>query len=163
MRRSPFGMLGAAGVALGCAGMAAMLPGVAAGALGAVGMTGSSALARTLSPVAQPLFIASAVLIVVSALACSRLVVALSGAGVVLLYLSMFQLATSGAAGNGGSMTMTAMQQPHHPGSTLHANAATFYLGLVLLVGAAALRVWRRRRHECRPVLRIPQLGAARR
>ena len=43
--------------------MAAMLPGAAAGALGALGITGSSALARTLSPVAQPLFIGSAVLI----------------------------------------------------------------------------------------------------
>jgi hypothetical protein len=152
-----------AGVALGCAGMASMLPGVAVGALGALGITGSSALARTVSPVAQPLFVVSAALILISALACSRLVVALSGAGLVLLYLSMFQLATGGAAGDGGSMSMTAMQQPQHAGPTLHANAPTFYLGLVLLLSAVALRLWRRRRHQCRPVFRIAQLGAARR
>ncbi len=91
MRRSPFGILGVAGVALGCAGMASMLPGVAVGALGALGITGSSALARTLSPVAQPLFIVSAALVLISAMRCSRLVVSLGGTGVVLLYLSMFQ------------------------------------------------------------------------
>lgn len=158
MRRSPFGILGAAGVTLGCAGMASMLPGVAVGALGAVGITGSGALARTLSPVAQPLFILSAALILISALACSRLVATLSGAGLALLYLSMFQLAAGGAAGNGGSMSMTAMQ---HAGSTLHANPQTFYLGLVLLLSAVALRLWRRRRHQCRPVFRIAQLGPA--
>jgi hypothetical protein len=79
--------------------MASMLPGVAVGALGAVGITGSSALARTLSPVAEPLFIASAALILISALACSRLVLTLSGAGVALLYVSMFVLAAGGAAG----------------------------------------------------------------
>jgi hypothetical protein len=140
--------------------MASMLPGVAVGALGAVGITGSGALARTLSPVAQPLFIASAALIVISALACSRLVVALSGAGVVLLYLSMFDLVT-GAAGEAGSMSMTDMRPSHHPGSALHANAATFYLGLVLLVSAAVLRVWRRGRQECQPLLRIPRAGTA--
>jgi hypothetical protein len=161
MRRSPFGVLGVAGVALGCAGMGSMLPGVAVGALGAVGITGSGALARTLAPVAEPLFLVSAALILISALACSRLVATLSGAGVVLLYLSMFQLATGGAAGAPGLMSMTAMQQPHHPGSALHANTVTFYLGLVLLVSAAALRVWRRRRHECQPLLRIPRAGPA--
>ena len=161
MRRSPFGILGAAGVAVGCAGMVSMLPGVATGALGALGITGSSALARTLSPVAEPLFIASAVLILISALACSRLVVLLSGAGATLLYLSMFQLA-SGATSGGGSMSMMAML-PRHGGSTLHANAATFYLGVILLVAAAAVRTWRRRRHECRPLLHVDQVRLARR
>ena len=164
MRRSPLGILGAAGVGLGCAGMVSMLPGVAVGALGALGITSSSALARTLSPVAQPLFIGSAVLVLIGALACTRLVVVLSGAGAVLLYLSMFDLATGASTGSsGGTMSMTAMQQPHHAGSALHADAATFYLGLVLLVGAAVLRAWRRRRHECRPVLHIPPLRAAQR
>jgi hypothetical protein len=158
MRRSPLGILGTAGIGLGCAGMAAMLPSAATGVLGAFGITGSSALARTLSPVAQPLFIGSAVLIILSALACSRLVVILSGAGAVLLYLSMFQLAT--ASGSGSSMSTMAMQQPHRQ-SALHANAATFYLGLALLIGAATLRLWRRRRHQCRPVLRIPPLRTA--
>ncbi|MHB8659626.1 MAG: hypothetical protein ACYC91_17090 [Solirubrobacteraceae bacterium] len=140
-----------------------MLPGVAVGALGALGITGSSALARTLSPVAQPLFVVSAALVLISALACSRLVVALSSAGLVLLYLLMFGLSTGGAAGDGSSMSMTAMHQPNHAGSTLHANVPTFYLGLVLLLSAVALRLWRRRRGQCRPVFRIAQLGAVRR
>jgi len=74
VRRAPFTLVGAAGVVGGCAGMVAMLPGATAGALGAIGIGGSSALARTLSPVAQPLFIASAILVLLGALACSRLV-----------------------------------------------------------------------------------------
>ena len=161
---SPLGILGAAGIGLGCAGMVAMLPGAATGVLGALGITGSSALARTLSPVAQPLFIGSAVFVLVSALACSRLVVVLSGAGAVLLYLSMFQLAVGGSTGGGGgSMSMTAMQQPHHLTSALRADAATFYLGAALLVGAAGLWAWRRHRHACHPLLRIPPVRAAQR
>ena len=160
MRRSPLGILGTAGIGLGCAGMAAMLPSAATGALGVLGITGSGALARTLSPIAEPLLIASAVLILLSALACSRLVVILTGVGAVLLYLSMFQLATGGASGRRSSMSMMTMQQPHHQ-SALHANAATFYLGLALLIGAATLRLWRQRRHECRPILRIPPLRTA--
>jgi hypothetical protein len=77
--------------------MVSMLPGAAASALSVVGITGSSGLAIALAAVAQPLFIASAILVLISALACSRLVTALSAAGVTLLYLSMFQLATSTA------------------------------------------------------------------
>lgn len=136
-----------------------MLPGVATGVLGAIGITGASALARTLSPIAEPLFIASAALILTSALVCSRLVAAISGTGAMLLYLSMFQLAT-GATARPGSMSMMAMQS-NHPGSAPHANTPTFWLGLVMLVAAAALRTWRRHRHQCRPVLRIAQLRAA--
>jgi hypothetical protein len=86
-----------------------MLPGAVAGVLGALGITGSSALARTLSPVAGPLFIASAALVVISALTCSRLVVLLSTAGAVLLDLSMFQLATASTGSATGSMSMMAM------------------------------------------------------
>lgn len=160
MRRSPLGILGTAGIGLGCAGMTAMLPTAATGALGAIGITGSGALARTLSPIAEPLFVGSAALIVLSALACSRLVVILAATGAVLLYLSMFQLATGGARRRTSSMSMMAMQ-PHHQ-SALHANAATFYLGLAVLIGAARLRLWRRRRHHCRPILRIPPLRTAR-
>lgn len=136
-----------------------MLPGVATGVLGAIGITGASALARTLSPIAEPLFIASAALILTSALACSRLVAALSGTGAVLLYLSMFQLAT-GTTVRPDSMSMMAMQSNHHAGA-LHANAPTFWLGLVILLAAAALRAWRRRRDQCRPMLRIAHLRTA--
>jgi hypothetical protein len=141
--------------------MVAMLPRAAAGVLSVVGITASSGLAVTLGRVAEPLFIASAGLILPSALACSRLVVALSGAGATLIYLSMFQLAT-GNTTSGGSMSMMAMHQPHQA-STVHANAATFYTGLLMLVSAAALAAWRRHRHTCRPLLRIPELRAARR
>lgn len=139
-----------------------MLPGAAVSVLGGLGITGSSALARALLPVAEPLFIASAALVLVSALACSRLVVVLSGAGAALLYLSMFQLASGEATGGGaGSMSMMAMHPSHRAPSAMHADALTFYLGLLVLVVAAALAAWRRHRNACRPLLRMPQLRAA--
>src|SRR6516164_1757463 len=99
MLRRAFGILGGGGVGLGCAAMVSMLPGAAASVLSVVGITGSSGLAIALAGIAEPLFIASAALVLISALACSRLVAALSAAGVTLLYLSMFQLATSAATG----------------------------------------------------------------
>ena len=141
---------GIAGVAAGCAGMAAMLPGAIAGALGAVGIGGSSALARTLSPVAQPLYITSAVLVVFGAVACSRLVAAAAITGSLLLYLSMFQLASD--ASNGGSMSMMAM---HHDSGASHAEPMSFYTGLALIATALALSAWRRRQRHCRPILHI--------
>jgi hypothetical protein len=150
---------GAAGVAAGCAGMVAMLPGAAAGALGALGIGGSSALARGLSPVAEPVFIVSAVLLVLGGLACSRLVALLAVAGSVALYLSMFQLASGATTNRHGSMSMMSMQQPDGGSSALQANATSFYLGLALLVAALGLSVWRRRRRECRPVVRLPRLA----
>lgn len=113
--------IGVAGVAAGCAGMAAMLPGGAAAALGAIGIGSSSALARTLSPVAEPLFVASAILVIVGALACSRLVAA-AVTGSALLYLSMFQLASADSTSGGSSMSMMSMQQhPHQGSAALHA------------------------------------------
>jgi hypothetical protein len=140
--------------------MVAMLPGAAAGLLGAIGITSSSGLARTLSPVAEPLFIVSAVLVIVGALTCGRLVVVLSVAGSVLLYLSMFQLASAHSA-SGGSMSM--MSMPHRQQASLHAEALSFYFGLGLLLSAFAFSFWRRRRRECRPVVRLPQPLTARR
>ena len=160
MRRS-LGILGGAGVGVGCAAMVSMLPGAAASVLGVVGITGSSGLAITLAGVAEPLFIASAVLVLISAMACSRPVTALSAAGVTLLYLSMFQLASASATGDGGSMSMMAMHQPHHAPS-MHANAPTFYLGVTMLVSSTVLAAWRRHRHQCQPLLRLPRLRAAR-
>lgn len=157
MRRLPFTLVGAAGVAGGYAGMVAMLPGAAAGVLGAIGISGSSALARTLSPVAEPLFIISALLVIMGALACSRLVVVFAVGGSTLLYLSMFQLASS-AARSVGSMSAMSMQQPRNS-SAPHADATTFYLGVMLLMTAVALTAWRRRRHECRPLVRLPRLA----
>lgn len=114
-------------------------------------------------PVAEPLFIASAALVLIGALGCSRLVVLLSAAGTALLYLSMFQLASGAAAGGGaGSRSMTAMHQSHQAPSAVHADAATFYLGLVVLVAAAVVFAWRRHRHACRPLVRFDLLRTAR-
>jgi hypothetical protein len=160
MKRPPFTSVGAVGVAAGCAGMVAMLPGAAAGVLGAIGISGSSALAQTLSPVAEPLFIASGILVIVGALACGRLVALLSLTGCVLLYLSMFQLASGGGSG-GGSMSMMNMQKAHH--ASPRAEPVSFYLGLALLLVAFTLSFWRRRRRECRPLIRLPQPQTARR
>lgn len=153
---------GAVGVAAGCAAMVSMLPGAVAGALGVIGITGSGAFARTLSPIAEPLFVASAILLVVAALTCGRLVAALSVGGSLVLYLSMFQLAASDASPgrSSDSMSMMSMQQTHDAtaASSFRADAPTFYLGLALIVCAFAVSVWRRRRHRCRPVVRLPRL-----
>lgn len=150
MKQLPVSAVGAVGVVAGCAGMASMLPGIAAGALGAVGITGSGVLARTLSPIAEPLFIGSAVLVILGALACSRLVAALGIGGSVLRYRSMFQLASGGHAGPSSMATMTSA----HQHTALHAEPASFYWGLSLLVVAFGLSTRRRHRHECRPLLR---------
>jgi len=101
MGRPPFTVIGAAGVAAGCAGVVAMLPGAAAGA---IGISGSSALARTLSPVAE-------------------------------------RSSTTGRV------------------SALHADATTFCVGLTLLTAAFALSFWRRRRGDCRPLVRLPRMA----
>lgn len=160
MKRPPFATVGAVGVAAGCAGMVAMLPGAAAGALGAVGISGSSALARTLSPAAEPLFIVSAILVILGAIACSRLVAVLAVAGSVFLYLSMFQLASGGST-SAGSMSMMGMQRTHD--AVLHAEPMSFYLGLALLLSAFAFSFWRRRRRQCKPLFRLREPLTARR
>ena len=132
-----------------------MLPNAITGVLGVVGVTGSDALARTLSPVAEPLFIGSGALILIGALVCSRLVVLLAAAGTTLLYLSMFQLA-SGATRGGGSMSMMSTQ--HRASSSLHADVTTFYVGLIVLVAALVLAAWRRNRRACNPVIALPRM-----
>lgn len=144
---------GIAGITAGCAGMAAMLPGAVAGALGAIGIGGSSALARTLSPVTQPLYIGSAILVIVGALTCSRLVSVFAIGGSLLLYLSMFELVSAGTSG--AAMSMSALQQPHRA-TRVHAEPVAFYVGLAFLLAAFALTLWRRRRRSCRPLLRLP-------
>ena len=157
MKRLPLSALGGVGVVAGCAGMVAMLPGAVAGALGVVGITGASAVARTFSPVAKPLYIGSAALVLLGALACSRLVTMLAIGGNALLYLSMFQFA-SGRTISGSSMSGMAMHADH--GSDLHADPLSFYVGLAFLVIAFALSSWRRRRGGCQPVLRLPLVVA---
>lgn len=137
--------------------MVAMLPGAVAGALGVVGITGASAIARTFSPVAEPLYIGSATLVVLGALACSRLVTLMAISGSVLLYLSMFQFASGGTM-NGSAMSGMVTQTNHQ--SKLHADPLSFYLGLAFLLTAFGLSIWRRRRQKCQPLLRVPLVTA---
>lgn len=149
--------LGLTGSAVGCAAMVSMLPGAAATALGALGVTGSSALARTLSPVAQPLFVGSAIALLVGALACSRLVTVITATGAGLLYLSMWVLPSAGSSSPAGVMTsMTAMATKH--GGVGQADGPTFWAGLILVLGSFALSAWRRRRGRCHPLVlaRVP-------
>lgn len=147
MRRPPLTMLGAAGAAVGCAAMAGTLPAAVAGALGTIGISETSILARWLGSAAGPLFIASALLLTAGALGCSRLVAVLAAGGAVLLYLSMFALAH-------GGIGSTAMQH-----GAARADAFTFYPGLALLFLSMTLRIIRRHRGSCRPVLRLRRGG----
>lgn len=146
MRRPLLTVFGTAGTAVGCAAMATSLPAGFAGAVGAVGISGSGAFARAFGGAAQPLFIVSATLLIVGALACSRVVVLLAALGSLLLYLSMFEL------GGGGSDSMTAMAMNH---GAARAEPITFYAGLGALLLSITLQIGRRRRRMCRPVLRL--------
>jgi hypothetical protein len=110
----------------------------------------TSILARSLGSFAQPLFVASALLLTAGALGCSRLVAVLAAGGAILLYLSMFELAHGGS----GSMTMTAMQH-----GAARADASTFYAGLALLLLSITLQIIRRHRGSCLPVLRLRHSG----
>ena len=145
-------VLGTTGTAVGCAAMAASLPTGIAGALGSVGISGSGFFTRALGGAARPLFIASAILLIAGALACSRLVVTLATVGGTLLYLSMFEFA-HGARGAGNSMSTIAM---NHASGAVRADSITFYAGLSALLLSITLQLWRRRRGACHPVLRLP-------
>lgn len=138
--------------------MATSLPGALAGALGAVGITSSGVFARTLAPVAEPLFIVSAVMLVFGGLLCSKVVTALLASGSALLYVSMFVLASGGNMGVG----MMAMTSTGHTTAVSRADALTFYAGLSLLAITIAAIVWRRRRAACRPVVKLGRSPALR-
>jgi len=151
MPRPPLTVLGTTGTAVGCAAMAASLPAGIAGAFGSVGISGSGVFGRALGGAARPLFIASAILLVAGALACSRLVATLATVAGLLLYLSMFELAHGGRGGS-GSMSMMAMNHTH---GSARADPITFYAGLGALLLSITLQIVRRRRGTCRPVLRL--------
>ncbi len=125
--------------------MAAMLPGVTAGAFGGLGLAGSSVIGRALVPVAEPLFVASAVLLVVGALGCSWLVTVMAAVGTVLAYLSMFVLTTGGATDMAHMGTM----------GGAHANGVLFVVGAALIIGSFVVSPIRRRRGTCSPVLAV--------
>jgi hypothetical protein len=151
MPRPPLTVLGTTGTAVGCAAMAASLPAGIAGAFGSVGLGGSGLFARALGGAGRPLFIASALLLIAGALACSRLVASLAALGGLLLYVSMFELARGGGGGS-GSMSTMAMNHTHR---AARAEPITFYFGLGALLLSITLQIWRRRRGSCRPVLRL--------
>ncbi len=137
--------LGAVGAVLGCGAMAAMLPGVTASVFAGLGLAGSSVIGRALVPVAEPLFVVSAVLLVAGALPCSWLVTVMAGAGSVLAYLSMFVLTTGGGTSMARMGTM----------GGAHANGALFVVGAALIVGSFVVPRVRRRRGTCSPVLAV--------
>jgi hypothetical protein len=142
MPRPLLTLLGTTGTAVGCAAMAASLPTGIAGVLASLGISGSGLFAHTLGSAARPLFIASAILLIAGALACSRLVATLAIVGGLLLYLSMFELA-HGGGGDSDSMSMTAMNHAH---GTARADSISFYAGLGALLLSITLQIWRRRR-----------------
>ena len=134
--------LGGLGALAGCTSMTAMLPGVLASAFSAVGLASSSAAGRALAPVAVPLFVVSAVLLIVGALACSRLATICALGGCALAYVGMFVLA------DGASMSgMAAMA----PSSTV--SKAVFSVGAALIVASFVITPLRRRHGTCAPVL----------
>jgi len=140
--------LGTTGTTVGCAAMAASLPTGIGGVFGSLGIGGSGFFARVLGDAARPLFIASAILLIAGALACSRLVATLATVAGLLLYLSMFELDHGGS----GSMSMMTTSRGH---GGARADAVTFYAGVAALLLSITLQAWRRRRGSCRPVLRL--------
>ena len=139
---------GAGGAVVGCGAMAATFPAGAASAFESLGLAGSSVVGREVASVAEPVFIASAVLVIVGALACSRLVTAMAAAGGVLLYLSMFVLSTGTSAEMSHTSSTVAM-------GGARANTALLTSGAVLLASSFVLPRIRRRRGTCAPVFRL--------
>ncbi|MCU4186470.1 hypothetical protein K6U06_19030 [Acidiferrimicrobium sp. IK] len=134
--------VGALGAVAGCASMTAMLPGLAASMFAAVGLATSTAAGRALATVAEPLFVVSAVLMVLGALACSRLAILLAAAGCVAAFVGMFVLTSVAAMARTGSM-----------GATPPAAETLFYMGAALIVASFATTLVRRRRRSCAPVV----------
>lgn len=131
-------------IALGasCLPMLAMLPATLVGVLSSVGIRSGTpwvdALSVPFSPVAQPLLIASAIVLAVSSVRCGWPPVASALFGGSLLYLSMY--------------VVTGQE-----GRTL---SWLFYPGLVVFLGTPLVAIWRVGRSACRPLARI---GLARR
>jgi len=96
-----------------------------------------------LAPVTIPLFVVSAVFLMVGALACSRLSTICALGGCALAYLGMFALA--GGASSGGMSAMV--------GSSSAASKAVFSVGAILIVASFVIPPLRRRRGACAPVL----------
>lgn len=121
--------------AASCVPMLVMLPAGFAGFLASSGIESDAgwvqALSRSLQPVAQPLLIASALLLGAGSLRCGWSPVAAALAGGALLYLGMYVV--TGPAGQ---------TQP-----------ALFYAGLALFAASPVLTLLRPRLRACRPLL----------
>ena len=102
--------------------MSATLPGAAASVLGGLGLAGSSVVGRALASVAEPLFVLSALFLIVGGLACSWLATLSAAVGSLVLYLSMFVLA-------GGVLANSAPMAGMSESGAAHANAPLFWVG----------------------------------
>ncbi|MDQ2728961.1 MAG: hypothetical protein M3Y91_14140 [Actinomycetota bacterium] len=89
-----------------------------------------------------PLFVVSALLLIVGALACSRLATAAALGGCVFAYVGMFVLADGASMGGMGAM-----------GGSSAASKTVLSLGAVLVVASFVITPLRRRRGTCAPVL----------
>lgn len=151
---------GAAALALlSCVPMAAMLPAAAATAFSILGVDATSgpwaAARHALDPIAQPLLIASVLLLIATTLRCGRGPALLVTAGGTALYFSMYVLPSA------GSNAMANMSAPGAPGntSTQATNAPLFYTGIALIALTFIWSAIRRRRHTCSPAWRRPAHG----
>ncbi|SDY78325.1 hypothetical protein SAMN05661080_04593 [Modestobacter sp. DSM 44400] len=128
--------------------MVAMLPAAAATAFSVLGADATSGpwatVRRALDPIAQPLLIASVLLLIAATLRCGRGPALLVTAGGAALYLSMYIIPTP------GSNAMAGM------GAT---NAPLFYTGILLIALTFLWSARRRRRHTCHPAWRRPAHG----
>lgn len=120
-----------------CLPMLAMLPATLVGVLSSVGIRSGTqwvdALSKPFSPVAQPLLIASAIILTVGSVRCGWPPVASALFGGSLLYLSMY--------------VVTGQE-----GRTL---SWLFYSGLVAFLGTPLAGIWRVRRSACRPLAHV--------
>ena len=137
------GAVGAGGIVVGCGAMTAMLPGAAASVLGVLGLGGSSVVGRALASASKPLFVVSAVLLIVAGLACSWLATLTATGGSLLLYLGMFVLLDHDM----GSSSMAGMSG--------RANVPLFWAGSVVIVVSFVVSWWRRRHGSCAPVVSL--------
>lgn len=122
--------------------MTAMLPAVAASTFAAIGLTGSTVVGRKLAAVAEPLFVVSAVLLMIGALACSRLATGLAATGSICAFVGMFVLTDGATMAGMGSM-----------GPSSPTAEALFYLGAALIAASFATTALRRHRRSCTPVV----------
>jgi hypothetical protein len=120
-----------------CLPMVAMLPATLVAVLSSIGVRSGASwvdtLSKPLAPVAQPLLIASAMVLAVSSVRCGWPPVVSALFGGSLLYLSMYVV--TGPEGRTLSLL--------------------FYPGLVAFLGTPLLAGWRVRRSACSPLARV--------